>query len=69
MERVNQKLQENVDFLREAVRKRDTIHLDEEGNPIEENKSEAEIHAAPPIETDVELKEVPIKEADKPKED
>ncbi len=69
LERVNQKLQENVDFLREAVRKRDTIHLDEEGNPIEENKSEAEIHAAPPIETDVELKEVPIKEADKPKED
>ncbi len=41
LERVNQKLQENVAFLKEAVSRRDTIHLDEFGKPIEEKKPEA----------------------------
>ncbi len=41
LEKVNQKLYENVEYLKEAVSKRDTIHLDEEGYPIDTKKEEA----------------------------
>ncbi len=70
LEKANRKLYENVKYLKEALSRIDTIHLVEDRNPMEDiKKTEAEIHAAPPFETDVELKIVPIKEADKPKEE
>jgi hypothetical protein len=68
LERVNRKLFENVEYLKEAANKRDTIHLDRFGDPIEEQKP-AEIQIVPPVESNTELKEVPVKEADKPKQD
>ena len=68
LEKVNRKLFENVEYLKEAANKRDTIHLDRFGDPIEEQKP-AEIQVAPPVESNTELKEVPVKEADKPKQD
>ena len=62
LERVNQKLQENVAFLKEAVSRRDTIHLDDFGKPVKDEKPDAP--APQNIETPI-MEKSPMKEEEK----